>query len=151
MSTLIYWKYENYRADVSRGVRFNFNSKQSRLHTATEIGEDVFVVSGVRRESGLEIYLTAHLIISGKSLNPDKNKYGKYRIVADQRRSRFFSLEGEAMTPILSILTSIRHFGDRIDRYAQSFQTLRKLNDYDSEILKSFANSLPPLKQNIMT
>lgn len=147
MSTLIYWKYDNYRSDVSRGLRFNFNSKQNRLHTKTEIGEDVFVVSGIRRESGLEIYLVAHLVISGKSLNSGNNKYGKYRILADRKRSRYFSIEGEALTPMLSSLTSIRHFGDRIDRYAQAFQALRKLDDHDSDLLKSFANTLTPLEQ----
>jgi len=147
MAILIYWKYENYRSDIANGLRFSFNSKQSRLHTKTEIGEDVFVVSGVRRESGLEIYLVAHLVISGKSLNSGNNKYGKYRILANQKRSRYFSIEGEALTPMLSNLTSIRHFGDHIDRYAQSFQTLRKLNDRDSELLKSLANSLAPLKR----
>jgi len=97
MSTLIYWKYDNYRSDVSRGLRFNFNSRQNRLHTKTEIGEDVFVVSGIRRESGLEIYLVAHLVISGKSLNLGNNKYGRYRILADRTRSRYFSIDGEAL------------------------------------------------------
>ena len=146
MAILIYWKHENYRSDIVTGLRFNFNSKQNRLHTKTEIGEDVFVVSGIRRESGFEIYLVAHLVISGKSLNSNNNKYGRYRISADRRRSRYFSLEGEALTPMLSSLTSIRHFDDRIARYAQAFQTLRKLNDHDSELLKSFANSLTPLE-----
>jgi hypothetical protein len=123
-------------------LRFNFNSRQRRLHSATEIGEDVFVVSAIRRKSGLEIYLAAHLIIRGKSINSNNNKYGKYRITANQQRSRYFSLEEESLTPLLSNLTSIRHFGDRIDRYAQAFQTLRKLNEHDAEIIKSFANSL---------
>src|SRR5215212_2890767 len=137
MSILIYWKHENYTLDIATGLRFNFNSKQNRLHTKTEIGEDVFVVSGIKRESGLEIYLVAHLVIGGKSLNSSHNKYGEYRILADRKRSRYFSIEGEALTPMLSSLTSIRHFGDRIDRYAQAFQTLRKLNDHDSDLLKS--------------
>jgi hypothetical protein len=147
MAILIYWKHKNYRSDIATGLRFNFNSKQKRLHTKTEIGEDVFVVSGIRRESGLEIYLVAHLVISDKSLNSGNNKYGKYRILADRKRSRYFSIEGEALTPMLSNLTSIRHFGDRTDRYAQAFQTLRKLNNHDSELLKAFANFSTPLEQ----
>jgi len=147
MAILIYWKHENYRSDIASGLRFNFNSKQNRLHTKTEIGEDVFVVSGIRRDSGLEIYLVAHLVISGKSLNSGNNKYGKYKILADRKRSKYFSIEGEALTPMLSNLTSIRHFGDRIDRYAQAFQTLRKLNNHDSELIKAFADFLTPLEK----
>jgi hypothetical protein len=147
MAILIYWKHENYVNDIAGGLPYAFSSKQRRLHSATEIGEDAFVVSGVRRESGLEIYLLAHLIISSKSHNSSANKYGRYRIVADQRRSKYFSIEDEALTPILPRLTSIRGFGNRIDRYAQGFQTLRKLNDHDSDILKAFARTLPLLQK----
>jgi hypothetical protein len=146
MAILIYWKHENYKADIARGLPYAFNSKQVRLHSAKEIGEDAFIVSGVRRESGLEIYLVAHLIISEKLNNSAHNKYGRYRIIADTTKSRYFSIEGEALTPILARLTSIRHFGEHIDRYAQSFQTLRKLNDTDSNILKMFGRSLPLLR-----
>jgi len=141
---LIYWKYENYVEDTAEGFPYAFNSKQPRLHEAAEIGEDVFVVSGVRRESGLEVYLVAHLIISGKTHNSPHYKYGTYRVVADEAKSRYFSIEHEALTPVLFRLTSIKQFGDdHIDKYAQSFQTLRKLNDHDLQILKKFARSLP--------
>jgi hypothetical protein len=144
MAILIYWKYENYVGDTARGFPYAFNSKQSRLHEATEIGEDVFVVSGIRRESGLEIYLVGYLIISDKKLNPPDCKYGRFRIVADQSKSRYFSIDDEALTPVLFRLTSIRQFDDdKIDKYAQSLQTLRKLNDQDSDVLKEFAKSLP--------
>jgi hypothetical protein len=144
MAILIYWKYENYADDTAQGFPYAFNSKQSRLHTATELGEDVFVVSGVRRESGLEIYLVGHLIISGKTHNPSEYKYGRYGVIADEASSRYFSIDHEALTPVLLRLTSIRQFGeDYIDKYAQSFQTLRKLNEHDLDTLKKFANSLP--------
>lgn len=145
MAILIYWKYENYVEDIAEGFPYVFNSKQPRLHEATDIGEDVFVVSGVRRESGLEIYLVAHLIISNKTLNSPNYKYGRFRVVADQSESQYFSLDAEALTPVLFRLTSIKHFGDdNIAKYAQSFQTLRKLNDNDLIILQDFATSLPP-------
>ena len=142
MAILIYWKYEHYVEGIAKGFPHAFNSKQSRLHTATKIGDDVFVVSGVRKESGLEIYLVAHLIISDKMLSPN-HKYGRYRIVADQSKSKYFTIDKEALTPLLFMLTSIKQFGEhRIDKYAQSFQTLRKLNGHDTYILKRFAKSL---------
>jgi hypothetical protein len=144
MAILIYWKYENYIGDTARGLPYAFNSKQPRLHEATAMGEDVFVVSGVKRESGLEIYLVGHLIISAKKLNSPIYKYGRFRVVADQSKSRYFSIDDEALTPVLFRLTSIKQFGDdNIHKYAQSFQTLRTLNEHDSDVLKKFAKSLP--------
>jgi hypothetical protein len=144
MAILIYWKYDNYVQDNVNGFGYAFNSNQSRLHSVTDIGEDVFVVSGIRKESGLEIYLMAHLIIKEKAYNPPDHKYGRYRIVADEDKSKYFSLDAEPITPLLPELTSINHFGEEhIDKYAQSFQTLRKLNGHDAQILKRFADSLP--------
>jgi len=140
MAILIYWKYEKYVNSIEKGFPCAFNSKQARLHTATEIGEDIFVVSGVRKESGLEIYLVAHLIICDKTLSPN-HKYGSYRILADQAKSKYFTIDKEA--PVLFMLTSIKQFDEHhIGKYAQSFQTLRKLNGHDTYILKRFAKSL---------
>ena len=144
MGILIYWKYKNYAEDIAQELPYAFTSKQPRLHKTTKIGDDVFVVSGVKRESGFEMYLVAHLVISRKTHNPPDHKYGRYRVVADKKRSRYFSIDYEALTPVLIKLTSIKQFGERqIDKYAQSFQTLRKINDHDLHLLKEFANSLP--------
>jgi hypothetical protein len=142
MAILIYWKYEKFVNSIGKGFPWAFNSKQARLHTATEIGEDVFVVSGVRKASGLEIYLLAHLIVSDKTHSPN-HKYGRFRILADRSKSKYFSIDKEALTPVLLMLTSIKQFGERhIDKYAQSFQTLRKLDGHDTYMLKRFAKSL---------
>lgn len=144
MSILIYWKYDNYLKDIAEGVNYNFNSNQSRLHTASEIGGDIFAVTGIKRKLGLEIYLAAHLIVKDKVYNPPDFIYGKYRIEADEEKSRYFSINGEPITPYLSELESIKHYdNDQSYKYAQSFQTLRKLSESDAETLKKIADKLP--------
>ncbi|HEX8737289.1 MAG TPA: hypothetical protein VF721_18290 [Pyrinomonadaceae bacterium] len=144
MSILIYWKYDNYIRDNAHGFGYNFNSNQSRLHTTTQIGDDVFVVGGIKRQSGLEIYLLAHLIIKEKIFNPPNYIYGRYRIEAEQKKSRYFSLNAEPITPYLSELTSIKHFDEnQTHKYAQAFQTIRVLNEADTQRLKEIAKNLP--------
>ena len=144
MSILIYWKYDNYIGDTAVDLGFAFNSNQSRLHSTTETGDDVFVVSGIKKESGLEIYLLAHLIVKEKAFNPPDYVYGRYRIEADRKKSKYFSLDAEPITPYLSELTSIKHFDDdQTHKYAQAFQTIRVLNEADSQRLKEIAEKLP--------
>ena len=146
MSILIYWKYDNYIRDNAEGFGYNFNSNQSRLHSTTEIGDDVFVVGGINKRSGLEIYLLAHFIIKEKAFNPSGFKYGRYRIEADSKKSKYFSLDAEPITPYLSKLTSIKHFDDdQTHKYAQAFQTIRVLNEVDTQILKEMAEKLPQI------
>lgn len=143
MSILIYWKYDNYVKDIAGGVSYNFNSNQSRLHSVTEIGDDIFAVTGIKRNSGLEIYLTAHLIVKDKVYNLPEFVYGKYRIEADEEKSRYFSLETEPITPRLSELDSINHYDtEHSYKYAQSFQTLRKLSESDTHKLRKIAGKL---------
>ncbi|MBS1794108.1 MAG: hypothetical protein JSS81_09655 [Acidobacteria bacterium] len=142
MSILIYWKYENFVKDTAEGVSYNFNSRQSRLHSATEIGEDVFVLGGMKKQSGFEIYLLAHLIIKEKLHNPPGFIYGNYRIEADSAKSKYFSFDEEPITPYLSKLDSITHFDDEPYKYAQAFQTIRKLSKGDTQFLRTIAKNL---------
>jgi hypothetical protein len=144
VSILIYWKYDNYISDNVDGFGYAFNSNQSRLHSATEIGDDVFVVGGIKKKSGLEIYLLAHMILEEKAFNPPDHVYGRYRIEADHKKSKYFSLDAEPITPYLSELTSINHFADdQTHKYAQAFQTIRVLNEADTLRLKEIAEKLP--------
>src|SRR4051794_36027812 len=43
MHLLAYWRWDNYVRDLDEGAGFNFNSKQSRLHTAIEPGETLWL------------------------------------------------------------------------------------------------------------
>lgn len=146
MTILAYWKYSNYVQDNANGFGFVFNSSQCRLRNLTGVGDDVFLVTGIRPRSDFELYLAGHLIVSRNEINRPEDpyyRYGEYRIEADRQRSRYFSLDGvRPMTPVLAELTSIRHHPSAT-AYSKSFQTIRKLNEEDTQRLREYAESLP--------
>jgi hypothetical protein len=47
MDALMIWKYSNYLNDIDAGAGFHFNSNQSRLHTALNIGDSLWLVTRV--------------------------------------------------------------------------------------------------------
>lgn len=146
MSILVYWKYENYIADTDGATRFSFsyNSNQSRLHEITEIGEDLFAVTGVKTESGFEYFLIAHLIISDKYFNPADFKYGEYGVGAYSMRAKYFPAGGKPINSLLATLDATGHLpASEPHKYAQALQTIRKLNEHDASSLKEFSNKLP--------
>jgi len=143
MSITVYWKYDNYKADTQDSFTFHFNSNQIRLHSATEIGDDVFAISGFQTESGFELFLLAHLIIKAKTFNPPEYKYGKYRVWADENLSKYFQVS-TPLIPLLNKFESIKQFEEaERSKYAQAFQTIRELSVHDVNLLKAFSNSLP--------
>ena len=143
MAITVYWKYSNYKSDTQRGFTFHFNSNQKRLHDKAEIGEDVFAISGFQTDSGFELFLLAQLVIKAKTFNRPEFKYGKYRIWADDKVSKYFQIT-KALSPLLYNFESIKKFDENEkNKYAQAFQTIRKLSDHDTQLLKSFAQTLP--------
>jgi putative restriction endonuclease len=145
MSILVYWRYDNYLADTADGTAFdfNFNSNQPRLHDATEIGEDLFAITGVRVGERLDYCLAAHLVIAEKLLNPPDYRYGRYRVLGDKTTSRYFEVGVQALTPLLAEMDSIQHFPpEEVHKYAQAFQTIRKLSEHDAALLRRFAQGL---------
>ena len=143
MAIVVYWKYANYLADTEDGFAFHFNSNQDRLHDEVQVGDDVFAVTGVRTDHGFEVFLLAHLVVKAKTLNRPGYAYGKYRIWGDDQRSRYFCAGSESLLPVLEQMTSIRHFGsDEREKYAQAFQTIRKLGGQDTGLMRRFADGL---------
>jgi len=139
----VYWKFSNYKSDTQQGFTFHFNSNQKRLHDQTEVGEDAFAISGYQTELGFELFLLAHLVIRAKTFNPPNFKYGKHRIWADEKLSKYFQIT-KPLSPLLEKFDSIKQFkDDEKTKYAQAFQRIRKLSDHDTHLLKSFAKSLP--------
>ena len=102
----VYWKHSNYKADTQQGFTFHFNSNQKRLHDQTDIGEDAFAISGFQTESGFELFLLAHLIIKAKTFNSPNFKYGKYRIWADEKLSKYFQIT-KPLSPLFKKFDSI--------------------------------------------
>ncbi len=143
MGIIVYWKYNNYVSDTKNGFTFNFNSNQTRLHNIVEIGEDAFAISGIQTNSGFELFLLAQLVVKAKTYNQKNYKYGKYRIWADEKLSKYYKVS-KPLTQLLTKFDSIKQFNeDEKFKYAQAFQTIRKLSDHDTHLLKSFAQSLP--------
>ena len=123
MGITVYWKFSNYKADTQQGFTFHFNSNQRRLHDQTDVDGDAFAISGFQAESGFELFLLAHLVIKAKTFNPPKFKYGRYKIWADEKRSKYFQIT-KPLSPLLKKFDSIKHFkDDEINKYAQAFQT----------------------------
>ena len=82
MDLLAYWRYDNYLRDLDEGAGFNFNSNQSRLHTAIHIGERLWLFTRVVNTGRSEYRLLARLNVVAKTINAPDYKYGPYRLSA---------------------------------------------------------------------
>src|SRR5438270_235943 len=75
------WRIHNYLRERDEGAGFNYNSRQSRLHTAIELGETLWLFTGVKNPP--RFYLAARLTVRAKTMNPPGCKYGDYRVWGD--------------------------------------------------------------------
>ena len=57
MHLLAYWRLDNYLRDLDEGAGFNFNSKQSRLHSAIEPGEDEIIL----RKNSSSVFISTNI------------------------------------------------------------------------------------------
>ena len=67
MAAIAYWKFNNYAKDTQDGFIFHFNSNQYRLHSCLDIGDDLFLVSGIPGEDKLGVHLLAQIVVKAKS------------------------------------------------------------------------------------
>lgn len=143
MDLLAYWRWDNYVRDLDEGAGFNFNSNQSRLHSAVDIGERLWLVSGQRVEGGIQYVLVACLRIVAKTLNPPDYKYGKYRLWADVKQSAYYSADAPDMADLLLRL-AFRPHSPILSRHkiGQSLQTMRSLTSEDSALLAAWTQGL---------
>ena len=144
MPIIIYWKHSTYVENTSHGLAYHFSSNQKRLHSCTSIGDDVFIVSVVRDGNNADVYLLAHLVVDAQEVNPPDSEYGSYKIYGNTSKSRYFSLEAQPLTPVLSKMNSIKPLPEHEKhKYAQAFQTIREISHADVHLLKAFADTLP--------
>ena len=47
MDAIAIWNYSNYSKDLDEGAGYHFNSNQSRLHSALNIGDSIWLVTRV--------------------------------------------------------------------------------------------------------
>ena len=144
MDLLAYWRWDNYVRDLDDGAGFNFNSNQARLHSAINIAERLWLVSGRRAEGGIQYVLVASLHVIAKTQNPPDYKYGKFRLWADIKQSAYYSADAPDTTDLLlhlqfqpsSPIPNPRVVG-------QSLQTMRSLAPEDSALLTAWSQALP--------
>lgn len=147
MDLLAYWRYDNYLRDLDEGAGFNFNSNQSRLHTAIHIGERLWLFTRVVNTGRSEYRLLARLNVVAKTINAPDYKYGPYRVWGDTASSRYFKVTQDPKDDIFELLRLLDFEGASLhdkDRtsLAQACQTIRALRPSASNLLESFVESL---------
>lgn len=143
MDLMAYWRWDNYVQDLDEGAGFNFNSNQSRLHSAINIGERLWLVTGRRVSGGMRYVLVACLHVVAKTHNAPDYKYGKFRLWADVKHSVYYSADGPDVTELLFSLEFSPHNPIRTEAVpAQALQTIRSLSTQDSKVLVAWTHSL---------
>ena len=140
MHLLAYWKWSNYVQDVKTERGFHFNSNQSRLHTAVEPGERLWLVSGRPTTGGRRYVLLGRLLVSDKEVNPPGYRYGRYRLWGDARFSTDYDPDGPDVADALMRLrfSPPSPISSR-DRIGQALQTIRALAPGDDALLQEWA------------
>ena len=147
MDLLAYWRYDNYQLDLDAGAGFHFNSRQSRLHTAINKGERVWLFTRLFNGRAAEFRLLACLYVSHKTINAPGYQYGPYRVWGDTDRSRYFRVEVGPRSDVFELLRLLSLDGATLaDKnrvtLVQACQTIRGLTPQATTLLVSFANTL---------
>jgi hypothetical protein len=87
--------------------------------------------------------LAAELVVSAKTLNPPKYRYGRFRLWGDLVRSRYFALASQPDITNLVRSLSIRAGGDVLGRAFQGKAAVRQLNTQDHVALMAYTQPLP--------
>lgn len=147
MDLLAYWRLDNYLRDLDQGAGFHFNSKQSRLHTAIENGERLWLFTRAVFNGRNEYRLLARLATAHKTINAPSYRYGPYRLWGNIKASRYFSVSADPREDIFELLRLLPFAGTSLSdanraNLAQACQTIRGLTAKGSELLESFAACL---------
>jgi len=139
MSSIIcFWKYKNYLRDKAERAeeKFpHFNSKQSRIHSAAQLGEIAYLVTYL---SG-SCYLVGRITIAKKEYNPPSYKYGQFRIIGNPNASRYYDCGEIDITGILRQLQfrTGKRIGNSELPLSLHLQTIRELTEDDVALLES--------------
>jgi 5-methylcytosine-specific restriction endonuclease McrA len=147
MHLLAYWRLDNYLRDLDEGAGFNFNSRQSRLHSAIGPGETLWLFTVVKNPP--RFFVVARLVVRSKTMNPPGFKYGDYRVWGDLNRSRYFQLRVEERADeafeLLRRLPLVSGTLEASTRFnlPQACQTIRGLTQEANDLLEEFTRNLP--------
>lgn len=149
MDLLAYWRVDNYRRDLDAGAGFHFNSKQSRLHTAIDLGETLWVFTRIVGAAGISEYrMLANLVVRSKTINSPSYKYGPFRVWGDLKLSRYFQVNCDASQDAFELLRLLPLGSGSLrdcsrSSLAQACQTIRTLKPEASRLLETIGQQLP--------
>ena len=148
MDAIAIWNYSNYRKDLDEGAGYHFNSNQSRLHSAVNIGDSIWLVTRVVVRGRNEYRLAARLIIRAKTINSPSYKYGSYRVWGDVMAPSYFHIEKTSEHDVFELLKLLEMESGTLaeknrSNIFQSMQTIRNISRKSSNLLESFSNQLP--------
>jgi len=137
-SIMCLWKYKNYLRDKKEGALEKpprFNSRQSRLHSAIQLGERAYIVTYANKCC----CLVGRITIAGKQYNPPNYKYGQFRIIGDPSESQYYEYGAKDITKVLRELQfkTGKQIGASIHPLSLHLQTIRELTEDDVELLES--------------
>jgi 5-methylcytosine-specific restriction protein A len=147
MDLLAYWRFDNYCRDLDEGAGFHFNSNQSRLHTAINIGERLWLFTRIVIGGESQYRLLAKLVIRSKTINPPNYKYGPYRVWGDLKKSAYYRVTQSSGDDIFELLQLLPFESGTLEdknreSIAQACQTIRAIKPKASELLEAFSAHL---------
>ena len=148
MPLLYYWRRDNYRRDLDRGVEYHLNQANPLMHQI-ELGDSLWAFT--RNSYGRHV-LAAELVVQEKTLNPVDFRYGRYRIRGDLYKSRYFAVEeGPDIEKIIRAL-SCRTNASVLGHAFQGRAAVRRLTIGDHHLLSMAARNLPlePLQAHLI-
>ncbi len=137
-SIMCLWKYNNYLEDKKEGTLEKppcFNSRQSRLHSATQLGKRAYLVTYTNGRC----YLVGRITIAKQEYNPPNYKYGQFRIIGDPSESQYYEYGSVDITRVLRQLQfkTRKPIGTSLCPLSQHLQTIRELTENDVALLES--------------
>lgn len=145
MHFLGYWVYQNFVKDIESGATFHYNSNQPRFHEKIDLGEVLWLVTGIRVNDQMQYHMAARFVIKAKTLNSPSYKYGRYRLWADPKLSDYYLIPSADMTDLLLSLefVSKKPIQEAGVTIAQSLQAFRYLSPKDVALLEKWSRQLP--------
>ncbi len=148
MDAIAIWNFSNYRKDLDAGAGFHFNSNQSRLHTALNIGDTLWLVTRIVANGRNEYRLAARLVIRAKTINAPSYKYGSYRVWGDVKASSYYRIDETSEQDVFELLRLLEMDSGTLaektrSNLFQAMQTMRCVPQKSNKLLESFAAQLP--------
>lgn len=117
---------------------YHLNQANPLLHDI-ELEDSLWAFT--RRRDGTYA-LAAELVVSARTTNPPRYRYGSYRVWGDLGRSRYFALDGQPDISALVRSLKASAGGDVLGRAFQGRAAVRRLGPEDGAVLAACARAL---------